>query len=139
MAWSYEPDKLNESPKDQVRFLVGDVSESEPLVQDEEIHFALKQEGNVYGAAALICESLAAMFSRKVDRQTGDVRSALSQRAKAYAERAKELRAKASAGKLSLAMPLAGGVFVVDKQRACWDSRTVKPAFSRGMFGGRFP
>src|SRR5690606_28566866 len=128
--------QLATSPKDQVRFLVGDVVETEPLVQDEEILFALSQNPNVYYAAALICESIASMFSRKVDRQTGDVRASYSQRAKAYAERAKEFRAQAGGMALSLAKPLAGGISVSDKKKANRNPDRVKPSFSRGQFEG---
>lgn len=137
MSWSYDPDQLQTDPKDQVRFLVGDVVESQPLVQDEEIMFALDQAKNVYDAAALICESIAGMFSRQVDRQTGDVRTSFSQRAKAYAERAKEFREKAGSMALARAKPLAGGISVSDKRRAGRNTDRVKPAFSRGRFGGR--
>lgn len=137
MSWSYDPDQLQTSPKDQVRFLVGDVVESQPLVQDEEILFALSQNPNVYMAAAIICDSLASMFSRKVDRQTGDVRDSFSQRAKAYAERAKELRSQGASKALSLAKPLAGGISVSDKERALRNPDRVRPSFARGQFGGR--
>ncbi len=137
VSWSYDPELLHDSPKDQVRFLVGDIKLSEPLVEDEEILFALSQNSNVYFAAAIICDSIAGMFSRKVDRQTGDVRNAYSQRAKAYAERAKQLRAQGGSKSLSLAKPLAGGITVSDKTRARLDPNRVRPSFARGQFGGR--
>lgn len=138
MAWSYEPDKLNESPKDQVRFLVGDVSADEPLVQDEEIDFALSQHKNVYMAAAMICDSVAAMFSRLVDSRTGDVEDKFSQRAKAFAERAEQLRTEARSRGLVLAMPFAGGVSVSQKKASENNPDRVKPFFVRNQFGGRF-
>lgn len=39
MAWNYDPTKLNESPKDQVRLRIGDTVQLDPLLQDEEIQF----------------------------------------------------------------------------------------------------
>jgi len=132
LAWSYDVDQVHVNPKDKVRFLVGDTHESEPLVQDEEILAALEMaNGNVLKAAALVCDSLAAHFSRQVDKTTGAARSALSQRAKAYAERAKELRQQAKQKIMASAKPFAGGLSLGEKQLAAQNTDRVGPFFTR--------
>lgn len=131
LAWSYDPDQIMTSPKDKVRFLVGDVVAAEPLVQDEEIQFALAEHRNIYEAAAAVCDSIAALYSRKVDHTTGEVSTSHSQRAKAYADRAKELRQQAKSKSMAGAAPLAGGITVLGKEAAAKDTNRVKPFFTR--------
>lgn len=41
MSWSYNPEQLKDSPKDQVRLRVGDTIEADPLLEDEEIQFCI--------------------------------------------------------------------------------------------------
>jgi hypothetical protein len=55
MAWTYDPAKLNDSPKDQIRLLIGDTNENEQLLQDEEIQFYIDQCPNDVNRAALVC------------------------------------------------------------------------------------
>lgn len=43
MSWSYDPTKLQDSPKDQIRLLIGDTVEGDQLLQDEEIQFYIEQ------------------------------------------------------------------------------------------------
>lgn len=53
MAWSYDPTNLQDSPKDQIRLLIGDTIDSDPLLQDEEIQFYIEQYPNDISRAAL--------------------------------------------------------------------------------------
>lgn len=99
MSWTYSGNPSS-SDKDAVRFLIGDTDETFPLVQDEEIQFALGTEANVYAAAAKCCEALAARFSREADRRMGSVSVQSSQKASAYKEMARDLRKKAGLGNL---------------------------------------
>lgn len=74
MSWSYSEFDLGTDSEDGrmnvVRLLVGDTNEDDPLVEDEEIFFALAQNSDqVYLAAAWIARSLAAKFARKVTTQ----------------------------------------------------------------------
>lgn len=55
MSWSYDPSKLKDSPKDQVRLLIGDTEEDDPLLQDEEIQFYLDQHPNDIKRCSLEC------------------------------------------------------------------------------------
>lgn len=53
MSWAYDPTKLQDSPKDQIRLLIGDTLDSDPLLQDEEIQFYMDQYPNDINRAAL--------------------------------------------------------------------------------------
>ena len=53
MSWNYNPENLKDSPIDQIRLLIGDTLESDPLLQDEEIQFYLDQAPNDINRAAL--------------------------------------------------------------------------------------
>ena len=55
MPWTYDPTQLHDSPKDQIRLLIGDTLDSDPLLQDEEIQFYLEQNPNDVSRAALAC------------------------------------------------------------------------------------
>lgn len=131
MTWSYNPADIGTSTKDQVRFLVGDTEQTDPLVQDEEITFSLTQRNSIYGAAAIVCRTIAAKFSRLADTVDRDLRDALSSKAKAYGMRANEYEviAKARSGGL----PYAGGISIADKVQQELNLDRVPPSFNREM------
>ena len=133
--WTYTGN-LATSNKDVVRFLCGDVDDGDPQVSDEEIAFALTDEGNVYAAAAVICEHLSARWAREASRSINagaglSTSINLSERSKAYAQKAKDLRVRAST---SAGMVYAGGISQSDKEANQDDTNLVPPAFFKGMF-----
>lgn len=72
MAATYDPSDLDPTTTsgklNSVRFLIGDTDMSDPIVQDEEITFALAQSGeNIYKAGAFLCRSIANKYAREVD------------------------------------------------------------------------
>ena len=72
--WSYSGDP-NHSPKDQVRFLIGDTDENDQLLRDAEINYFLTQYNNVAINAAVQClEAIMAKFSRMVNETVGGVK-----------------------------------------------------------------
>jgi hypothetical protein len=109
MAWTYDPDITTD--RDKVRLLIGDTITTDQQLQDGEIAFFLSEESNVYRAAARACQSLAALYARKVDKAVGDLKISASQRQKAYAALAKDLWIKGGVS----GIPSAGGVYVADK------------------------
>lgn len=115
---------------DQVRFLSGDTNENSHFIEDEEITFALTQEGNVRGAAALLLEHLAGRFSSAADKSVGPFRLSYSSRAKSYADRASALRQR---GITIFAVPSAGGISIDGKSSRQADTDRVRPAFTRDM------
>lgn len=120
MTWTYSGDP-DSSVRDAVRFLVGDTDSTEQLLQDAEIDWVVTQSGPspatgdvVYEAAHRCCHAIAGKFSREADKQIGDLRVSLSQRAKAYQSLAGDMKALA----LRLGntpVPYAGGISISDK------------------------
>jgi hypothetical protein len=137
MTWTYSLGQLNTAQLPQVRFLIGDTLPSDQLLQDEEINYALAARGNVYGAAADCCRSIASTFSRQADMSAGDLRISRSQKAKAYLEHALNLDVQfATSGG---ATPWAGGISVSDKQTREQDTDRVPPQFNIGMEDNHLP
>lgn len=140
MSWSYSATDLNTTTAsgrlNSVRLLVGDTDTNDQLVQNEEITFALGQTGdNIYYAAAWVCRSIAAKFSRMVDTQLDGALSAnYSDRAKQYQQLAVQVenQGKKTSGK-SLGV-FAGGISNSDMSVANQDSDRVKPAFAIHQF-----
>jgi len=96
MTWSYSGNPAD-SPKDAVRFEIGDTNQEDQLISDEEINYCLASEKNTLAAAARCCEVIARKFARQADKAIGRTRIAASQKSKAYRELAKQLRNKVTA------------------------------------------
>lgn len=105
-AWTYSGDPAS-STKDMVRFLIGDTQDKDPLVYDPEILSAIAQRTSAYGAAAMICGSLAARYAREANTSTRDMSDQLSQKSAAYRAMVKDYEAKASVAG-GAALPLKG-------------------------------
>jgi hypothetical protein len=72
--WSYSGNP-SESPKDQVRFLIGDTDENDQLLQDGEIYYLLGMYNNSpLDTAIRAVEGIMAKFSRMVNETVGGVR-----------------------------------------------------------------
>lgn len=102
MSWSYSGDPST-SPKDEVRFLVGDTDSTKPLISDEEVNYTIAlvyaadppASGN-YLPAAFCADSIASKSARSVDKSVGDLRISYSQQAKAFRDMAFQLRQRAT-------------------------------------------
>lgn len=130
MTWTYG-NSPNTNNTDAVRFLAGDVDTADQLVTNEEITYVLAQAPNNYLAAALVCDAIAAKYSRQADRIIGDLSLKSSQQSDQYAARAAQLR---SQGSLGAALPYAGGIRISDKDVDEEDTDLVRPAFRRDLF-----
>lgn len=51
MSWTYDPTQLKDSPLMQVRLVLGDTDEDDPLMENEEIQFYLDEAGDVNHAS----------------------------------------------------------------------------------------
>lgn len=131
MTWTYTPDF--DTDRDQVRFFMGDTDTTDQLISDEEIAFAVTEEGNLYEAAATLCEALAAEFARKVNRQVGDLRLSSEQQFEHYLELAGKLRRRASTKSTNV---LAPSISIADKNAAENDTDRVRPSFTRDLHKG---
>lgn len=137
MSWTYDASQLASSAMMQVRFLVGDTIPADQQVQDEEIVFSLIQRPSIYGAAAIVCRTLASKLSRQADVVDKDLRTALSSRAKAYSARAIEYDNKATIR--GGGFPYAGGLSIADKVRNEQNPDRVQPQFTTSMDDNYLP
>lgn len=137
MTWTYDTGKLATSSLYQVRYLVGDTLSADTQVQDEEIAFALTQKASIYGAAAIVCRSLAAQLSRQADTVDRDLRTTLSAKATAYAKRAAQMETMAVTR--SGATPYAGGISISDKVQQELNTDRVPPQFTIDMDDNYLP
>lgn len=130
MSWSYSGDPQN-SPLDQVRFLIGDTNSSVPLLSDEEILYLLNRENNnIYAAAYYAAKAIVAKLSREYDQSVGAVRYSLSQRVKQYETLASNLKLMFESNS---AVPYCGGISVSDKESREEDTDRVEPIFFRDL------
>lgn len=134
MGWSYSHNPSS-SAKDEVRFLVGDTKISQPLLEDEEITYLLKQYNNYpLNAAARGCEMIIAKFSRMADETVGQVSKSYSQIAAQYRLLMNDLRNRIG---LEGARPYAGGISRLDKEDHKQNRDLVKPDFTKHQFENR--
>ena len=81
MAWSYDPTDLDTTTAsgrlNTVRLLVGDTDTVDQQAQNEEITFALSENGNnVYYSGAWVARLISAKYSRQVTTQLSGALSA---------------------------------------------------------------
>jgi hypothetical protein len=99
MTWTYSGNPQS-STKDTVRYLIGDTVEASPMLQDEEIYFALSEVGNnIYRAASNSCYNLAALFTGMAQSESKsvgglDISKSYGDRAQRYERLAKDLLAR---------------------------------------------
>lgn len=127
MTWTYTPDFATQ--RDRVRFEIGDTTSTDQLLSDEEIAYAGSVEGSDLCAAARCCEALAGKYGRLADMREGKLDIKLSQRKKAFLDKADQLRMQDAKG----AGIYVGGESISDKEATNEDTDRVPTAFYRGM------
>lgn len=129
MAWSY--DESLAADKDRVRWLIGDTQDSDPLVQDEEIDFALFANSNVYGAAAIACRAVAARLARELTLvgSAGSIALDAQEQSKRFLAMAVEYETRASSSGLTAGV-YAGGISINDKRSQETSADRVRPGFT---------
>lgn len=115
---------------DAARFYIGDTDCRRPLLNDNEINFALAQYPSPAGAAVMLLEQLGTRFAREADFTAGQVSKSFSQIASAYQDRADRLRAQNNRS----ALPFFGGQSWSAKQALASSSDAVQPHFAMGQF-----
>jgi len=131
--WTYTGDPTT-SPKDEVRFLIGDTDPAAPELQDAEIIYNIII---VYGSlenappignflpAAYSADQLAADNARQADKSVGDLHITYSNRFKQFQMLAQRLRARAT---LALVPIYAGGRSWAEKIATYSNKDLVGPA-----------
>jgi hypothetical protein len=150
MAYTYDPLDLvtttSSGRLNVVRLLVGDNDHTQPQMQDEEVNFALSENGsNVYFSAAFCARLLASKYARMVNTQLdGALEAEYSDRVKQYTILAIQLSelGKKMGGK-SMGVT-GGGISKVAMDLANQSTDRVKPAFNVGQYdnisqAGYFP
>ena len=133
MAWTYLGTTSTPSSGGVVRLLSGQTSsQDDELLYDSEITFCLSQESNVYEAAALGCEILAAKYSANPEQEkVGQLGLTWGSRAEKYSKKADALRALRQ--RVSGVGVYVGGISVSDRQIDEADTDRVPPSFVIGM------
>ena len=127
--WTYSGNPSS-SPLDEVRFLIGDVDSTKPLIADEEINYNLAMvsdpqnpQSSKFLSAAYCADAIAARSARSVDKSVGDLSLSYSQQAKAFKDMAQSLRNRAT----WLGVPIyAGGISRTDKAANYQEPDTVQ-------------
>lgn len=94
MAWTYSGNPQT-SPRDRLRFELGDTDAADPLISDEEADYCLQSESKFIGALAKAAEAIASRFARELTTKVGPLTLEHTQRAELWANRAADLRRKA--------------------------------------------
>lgn len=129
MAWTYSGDPAS-SPKDAVRFGIGDTDINHQLVSDEEIAYALAQNNDSVPAAILeLAIALRNKFAAYVDEKTDRLSKKYSDLYDHYKSMVDQI-IKDSA--LS-AVPYAGGISKGDKLNNVNDTDNVRPKFDKNL------
>jgi hypothetical protein len=132
VTWTYGGSPST-STRDAVRFLSGQNSSADDqLVSDGEITYALAQRSsNVYGAAQVVCEVLAAKYASKAsEKGIGQLSIVYGDRSRAFALKAKALGMQLIRQGVS---PYVGGISEADKETDQNDTDLVQPSFAVGM------
>jgi len=106
MTWEYSKDPAT-SDKDAVRFLIQDVDDASPIVQDEEIDWLLLQNTNIYFAAAAACEAIAARYrAAATSKSVGGLSISYATRSDEFAAQAALLRAQGTSSGTGVPVPV---------------------------------
>jgi hypothetical protein len=140
MAYTYDPlDLVTTTPAGRlnvVRLLIGDNNTDDPQMQNEEINFALSENGdNVYFSASFCARLLASKYARMVNTQLdGALEAEYSDRIKQYtllSIQLSELGKKMGGKSMGVS---AGGISKAAMDLANQNTDRPKPAFEVGQF-----
>lgn len=103
MTWTYDPTHLKDSPKDQVRFGVGDTDPDYSYLQDEELDFILEQRnGNVKISILDALERIVLIVAKEVTYKIGPEKVEAKDRYIAFSSMLKTMKREYSyQGKIS--------------------------------------
>lgn len=139
MSWSYDPTDLNTTTAsgrlNTVRLLVGDTDTLDPQKDNEEITFALTENGNnVYYAGAWVARAIASKYSRKVNTElSGSLKADYSDLASQYRTLADSLEYQGKTSGASVGV-LAGGITKSRVEAVREDTNRIEGSFRRDRF-----
>jgi hypothetical protein len=134
MTWTYSGDP-SQSDRDAVRVRVGDINQSDQLLQDEVIDYFIAQYtggSNIALRASIdAARAIAAYFARESTYRIGQVSETLSRKSEAYERTAKELTRELR--QLAVVSAKSVAIKTADKATQEADTTLVQPYFRRGM------
>jgi len=139
MSWSYDPTDLDTNTAsgrlNTVRLLVGDTETLDQQAQDEEVTFALTENGdNAYKAAAWVARTIASKYSRKVNTElSGALKADYSDLAKQYLQLADSLEYQGKTSGASMGV-LAGGITKTSVEAVRANTDRIEGSFRRDRF-----
>jgi hypothetical protein len=142
MTWTYSGDP-SANARDAIRFLVGDTDTTDQLITDEEIAWVNTEASGtstattaLYDAAYRCCITIASKLARQADKQIGDLRVSMSQKADGYRKQAQELKSL-SMREGGVPIPYAGGITFSDKEIDQDNSDIFAGWFASGQFNNQ--
>lgn len=139
MSWSYDPTDLDTNTAsgrlNTVRLLVGDTETLDQQAQNEEVTFALTENGdNAYKAAAWVARTIASKYSRKVNTSLdGALKADYSDLAKQYLQLADNLEYQGKTSGASMGV-LAGGITKTSVEAVRANTDRIEGSFRRDRF-----
>lgn len=139
MAWSYDPTDLDTSTAsgrlNVVRLLLGDTDTNDQQVQNEEVTFALSENGNnLYYSAAWVARTLSNKYARRVNIELdGQLSADYSDLSGQYSKLADKLEYQGKKSGAVLGM-VAGGMSKVQMDNVRQNTDRVQPSFRRDQF-----
>ena len=127
MTYSYS-DPSN-SLLDECRFMIGDTDPDYPLLEDEEIKFALIKFNNlIYQAALFCCHRIVMKVSSLVDTKEGQIATTSSQIQAQYKQRIKDLEFEMS--NFNPPIPACGGINLKHYHEVIENKENLKKQFN---------
>ena len=139
MSWSYDPTNLDTTTAsgrlNSVRLLVGDTDTLDQQKQNEEITFALSQNGNnVYYSGAWVARAIASLYSRRVNTElSGALKADYSELSKQYKTLADTLEYQGKTSGAAIGV-IAGGITKSRVEAVRADTNRVEGSFRRDRF-----
>ena len=139
MSWSYDPTNLDTTTAsgrlNSVRLLVGDTDTLDQQKQNEEITFALSQNGNnVYYSGAWIARAIASLYSRRVNTElSGALKADYSEMSKQYKTLADTLEYQGKTSGAAIGV-IAGGITKSRVEAVRADTNRIEGSFRRDRF-----
>lgn len=127
--WSYSGDP-SATQLDAVRFKLGDIVPSDPLLTDAEINYCVSSEGSTNEAAIAAAKAVVAKYARLVSTTDDKISREYQQRVEHFQGLVKELMA--NRGKRTVGI-FAGGISKANKRTYESDTDRVPPAFTRDL------
>lgn len=129
MAWTYSGDP-QASPKDALRFAVGDTRQLRALLTDEEVLACLAQAaGSVTAASVLACRAIVFQLARKRNESVGSVSIQYAQEYDHFQAMLGNLEAQG--GLFGAFTVYAGGTSQNDSDQILADRDRIPPDFER--------